>query len=663
MIRRVTVLLLAISLALGGAACSAPDDGSSTAEALAKALSDHTVGDLSFDKPGPQVQKELTELAESIDPSWPTVSVSAVEVQGESARVSLNYSWKLPKVEKPWTYATGADMKRDGNGWTIAWSPEMVEPKLAAGDRFKVSTNYGIRAGILSADGEAIVKDRPVRSVGINKEGLDDSEAEASANQLAGLLGIDAAAYTAKVKAYGPIAFVDALTLREEAFKALDQEKFNAIKGILATESTMPLAPSRSFASAILGTVREATAEDIKKSKGKVVAGEFVGAGGLQAAFDAQLAGNPGVMVSAIPSAAPSDAPTDPAPTDPAATDSTETDAAAVDDAGTAPTDPTSPPKILFTVAPTNGKDVKTTLVPGLQNAAEESLANVKTPSSIVVMRPSTGAILASANGPDSQGYNTAFLGQYAPGSTFKIATSLGLFRQGMDPSSKVSCTPEFIADGKKFLNAPGYAPDALGEVSLTTAVAHSCNTAFVSQFQNLPQEKLSDAAGALGVGMTNDLGLPAFAGNVPRDSAGTEHAASMIGQGKVQVSPLMMAAMMSSVVKGAAVFPVLIEGHDGKSKAAEGAALTQKEAIDLRTMMRAVVTEGYLGMLGDLPGAEAIGKTGTAEYGTDNPPRTHSWVIAAQGDIAVAVFVEDGDLGAVTGGPLARSILLAAAG
>lgn len=646
MIRRVTVLLLALSLVLGGAACSAPDDGTSTADALAKALSSHTVGDLGFDKPGAEVQKELTELAEGIDPVWPAVTVSGVEVTDNTARVSLNYSWKLPNLEKPWTYATGADMKRNGKSWTITWSPEMVEPKLAAGERIAISTQYGQRASILSADGEAIVKDRPVRTVGINKDGLTASAIKISAGALATLLDMDVPAYQAKVEAYGPVAFVDAVTLREEAFSALDQDKLKAIDGVLATPGTLPLAPSRTFASAILGSVHEATAEDIEKSEGKVVAGQIVGSGGLQSALNAQLSGTPGVTVTAV--APPAEAASTAAPTD---------------DAGTSPADPNAPVKVLYTAAPVDGKDVKTTLVPGLQSAAEDALGSVKTPSSIVVMRPSTGAILASANGPDSNGYNTAFLGQYAPGSTFKIATSLGLFRLGMNPTSTVSCTNEYTADGKKFLNAPGYAAEATGEVSLTTAVAHSCNTAFVSQFENLAQDKLADAAGALGIGMTNDLGSDAFTGTVPRDSAGTEHAASMIGQGKILVSPLAMASLMSTVVKGSAVAPVLIDGHDGKAKPAEGAVLTAKESADLRTLMRAVVTDGYLDSLADLPGAEAIGKTGTAEYGNDDPPRTHSWVIAAQGDIAVAVFVEDGDLGAITGGPLAKTMLAAAAG
>ncbi|WP_330059171.1 hypothetical protein [Paenarthrobacter sp. Z7-10] len=57
------------------------------------------------------------------------------------------------------------------------------------------------------------------------------------------------------------------------------------------------------------------------------------------------------------------------------------------------------------------------------------------------------------------------------------------------------------------------------------------------------------------------------------------------------------------------------------------------------------------------------IAKTGTAEYGTTPPLKTHAWIIAAQGDLAVSVFVEDGDYGAVSGGPLLTAFLTGAAG
>ena len=64
--------------------------------------------------------------------------------------------------------------------------------------------------------------------------------------------------------------------------------------------------------------------------------------------------------------------------------------------------------------------------------------------------------------------------------------------------------------------------------------------------------------------------------------------------------------------------------------------------------------------MLRDTPGGPVSGKTGTAEFGTDVPPRTHAWFAGCQGDIAFAVLVEDGGFGGQVAAPLARSFLAA---
>ena len=73
--------------------------------------------------------------------------------------------------------------------------------------------------------------------------------------------------------------------------------------------------------------------------------------------------------------------------------------------------------------------------------------------------------------------------------------------------------------------------------------------------------------------------------------------------------------------------------------------------------MMRAVVTSGHAGFLSTVPGAPVGAKTGTAEFGNENPPKTHAWIVAVHGDLAVAVFVEDGGLGATTSGPAAQAV------
>lgn len=643
MLRRLLGTVLALLLVGTAVACApSKDEAQSTAAALAEGLSGKNVESIAFSgATGADVQAQLAGVLEGMDPLVPEVSVAEVaEVQENRTTATLSYEWTIPDSEQKWTYTTTAELAHADDSWQVVWSPTIVEPSLAEGERLAKTTAEPERGDILDAAGEPLVTERPVRVVGIDKSGLSAAEAKASAQQLAELVDIDAGDYQSKIEAYGPEAFVDAITLREAAFEDLDQKRLDSIDGSAALEDELPLAPSREFAAAVLGTVREATAEDIEKSEGKIVPGETVGTSGLQAAYNDDLSGTPGLTISAVPATEENDG-----------------------EQGAAETQ-AAEPRELFSIEPENGQDVQISLEPDMQRAAEEVLADIESPSSIVAMRPSTGEILAAANGPDSNGYNTAFLGQYAPGSTFKIATALGLLRQGVTPESSVTCEAEFVADGRTFENADGYPAAFLGEITLTEAIAHSCNTAFVSQYENLPQDELADAAGALGIGMNANLGLEAFMGNVPReDTEGTAHAASMIGQSRVQTSPLALTTMMASVVNGEVVVPQLVKGHDAEAELPDVPKLTKEEADQLTGMMRSAVVDGYLSNLADLPGEPVIGKTGTAEYGSEDPLQTHSWVIAGQGDLALAVFVEDGDLGAVTGAPMVEEFLRAVGG
>jgi len=77
----------------------------------------------------------------------------------------------------------------------------------------------------------------------------------------------------------------------------------------------------------------------------------------------------------------------------------------------------------------------------------------------------------------------------------------------------------------------------------------------------------------------------------------------------------------------------------------------------DLRRIMRMVVTQGTASTLRDLPGQVAA-KTGTAEYGTADPPRTHGWMIGYRGDVAFACLVVNGEGGNSDAGPVVRRFL-----
>ena len=129
--------------------------------------------------------------------------------------------------------------------------------------------------------------------------------------------------------------------------------------------------------------------------------------------------------------------------------------------------------------------------------------------------------------------------------------------------------------------------------------------------------------------------------------------AAATIGQGTVLSTPMGMATVAASVAKGAAVSPVLVLDGGSRRPASPARPLTAAESEQLRSLMRGVVTDGSARFLADVPGGPVSAKTGTAEYGTDEPPHTHAWMIGTQGDLAVAVFVADGPGGASTAGPV----------
>ncbi|MEX5255619.1 penicillin-binding transpeptidase domain-containing protein [Kocuria arenosa] len=635
-----TAVPIALSAALLATGCSvlAPDDGRETAERVAAALSAGSVEELGFgDVEGPSAQEQYERITARLGEAAPAVEVSAVEDTGEEGRheATLSWSWDLPGVDQDWAYDSSLPLVRSGSGeWVPEWSAGVVQPGLEEGEALRARTVAADRGDILGADGEVLVTERPVRRVGIDRSQFDGADPGAAARRLAAAVDIDADAYAESVEQAGPEAFVEAVPLRLEDFRELDAQEMEAVPGLLVVEDELPLAPSRGFAADLLGGVAEATAEDLQASGGELAAGALVGRGGVQERFDERLRGAPGVVVEEV---VPGDDGVRPSAGEP-----------------------------LFEVPAEAGEPVTVSLDRGLQATAEELLAGIESPSAVVAIRPSTGELVASANGPGSEGYSTALLGRYAPGSTFKVVTALGMLREGDTPGTVVQCPPSTTAAGVRIDNVESYPAEFTGSITLTEALAHSCNTTFVDQHDRIDQAELAGAAAALGLGVPAELPVPAFWGEVPQEEPPAQHAAAMFGQGRTLVSPLSMARLTASVAAGELVTPRLVstEGlpEDGAT-AGPGPEepLTAEEAEQLRTMMRAVVSSGHLGVLQELEPDTAIGKTGTAEFGDEDPPRTHSWVIAEHEDLAVAVFVEDGDLGSVTGGPLMRDFLAAA--
>lgn len=641
---RTAAALVAGAVLLGGCTATAPSPGPDTggaaavAAALAAGLAQKDVTSVAFDgTTGTEADAQLQPLVSGMGPLAPAVTVAGVDTSGSTGTARLSHRWTFPGVPQAWTYDTTAELVRTDGAWKARWQPSLVEPSLDATHRLSQHRLYPERGEVLGEDDEPIVTLRAVVRIGIDKSAVSKAQAVRSARRLAALVDVEATSYAREVDDAGAQAFVEAITLRAEADERPDDGDVKAIPGALALEDEQMLAPSRTFARSLLGTVGEATKEDVDASRGAVVTGDQVGLSGLQKRYDGQLRGTPGVQVvraelkpSGGASASPSPSPE--------------------------PSASPAPAPELFSAEPVAGEPLQTTLNPGLQRLGERVLARTKPGSALVAIRPSTGAIVAAANGPGARDQALATTGQYPPGSTFKVVSALALLRAGLTPTSPVSCPATLRVSGFRFKNYSDYPSSALGRIDLRTALAQSCNTAFIGQRTQLDDGDLAAAAASLGVGTDYDVGFPSFFGAVPAEKSETGRGAAMIGQAKDQASPMAMAAVAASVQAGRTVVPHLLDGKEAEPK---GEPLTKEEAGQLRPMMRGVVTDGSARrVLGELDGPAVIAKTGTAEYGDDDPRRTHAWMIAAQGDLAVAVFVADGESGSQTAGPLLASFL-----
>lgn len=546
---------------------------------------------------------------------------------GDDATSTVKLEWTLPGDVK-WSYDSTVRLtKRNSDGWRIVWEPAILQSELTSGDKLQVRRLAADRAGILDAAGKPIVIPRTVISVGVEPQRITDL-----AKLRAGLAAqfkkigvtVDTANLADRVQNADPGDFVDLITLREPDYNKI-RPGLRALNGTVFIKQQRPLAPTRAFARALLGTVDEATAEDIQKNPQTLTQGDNVGHGGLQQKYDATLRGTAGVSVLL-------------------ARTTEEQDAKGAE---------------LFAAKPVPGKPVKTTLDVKTQLAADQALAAEKQPSSLVAVKVSDGSVLAVANGPDGGTVNTALTGQVPPGSTYKAISAYGILQKKVATAdSIVACPKNAVVAGRSFKNSHD---EALGPVPFHVDFAQSCNTAFVGLSPKLGADGLRSASEALGIGGQWDLGVEAFSGKLSPADSPTELAAATFGQGATAVSPLAMASATAAIARGQFKQPKLVAEPAPAAPAADGPALDQAAVTALRKMMREVVTGGTGKALRDAPGGAVFGKTGTAEFneGTED---THSWFIGYQGDVAFAVMVQKGGAGSEAAVPVVERFLKALA-
>lgn len=355
-----------------------------------------------------------------------------------------------------------------------------------------------------------------------------------------------------------------------------------------------------------------------------------------------------------------------------------------------------------FTGRDPRGGNVDTTIVPRVQQAAWEAMAQGcggPCRGSVVALEPSSGKILAMVSAPsydpnllashdtEEQGRiweqlrddgaspltNRAISERYPPGSTFKVITTAAALQAGISENEQLTAAPQInlpnsTATLENYGGTPcGNAPKA----PLREAFERSCNTAFVELGIRLGANPLRDTADAFGFDAPPvPIPLQVAESTVGPMSDAAAVGMSSMGQKDVAVTPLQNAMIAAAIANGGVVMqPYLVDRLEGPDLA----EINQTAPAELRraipTQVAAKLTDLMIGaekftqQNGAIPGVQIASKTGTAEHGTDprnTPP--HAWYIAfapAQNPkVAVAVLVENGgDRLSATGGALAAPI------
>ena len=541
-----------------------------------------------------------------------------------SARFTLGAGTRTPRFAAsvdlrglgPWRYQGVISLHRSKGAWLVDWSPAVLYPGMTGTQRLSRTRVLAARADVLDRNGTPIITAQPVVTVGVEPQRLGDPAPALAALQKT--VGADPARVSALIKAARPDAFVPVITLRRPAFDAV-KPVLNPIPGVVFQTGTLDLAPSPTFALAVLGKVGPATVESLRDAGPTALASDSLGLSGLEAVYQRHLAGSPSGAVS-------------------------------ISEGG-------ATVRQVFSVAGKPGQPVRTTLDPALQTAAEHALVGVGQPAAVVAVQPSTGDILAVANAPADSTYDRALAGQYPPGSSFKVVTAAALLQGGMTLETVVPCPARAVIGGKPFTNFEGEAP---GPVPFITDFARSCNTAFASASSRVSAQALADEAGAFGFDTRWSLPLTAAPGRFPLPADTAESAAAAIGQGRVTASPLAMALVAATAAAGTWHAPTLVT--DPPQASVSGPTITIAGPVDdaLHQLMRSVVTSGT-GVAANVAGTAVFGKTGTAEFGSATPPVTHAWFIGFRGDVAFAVLVEGGGVGGQVAAPIAARFLRAA--
>ncbi|MDD3284654.1 MAG: penicillin-binding protein 2 [Patescibacteria group bacterium] len=286
-------------------------------------------------------------------------------------------------------------------------------------------------------------------------------------------------------------------------------------------------------------------------------------------------------------------------------------------------------------------------------------------------------------NDPDKPMFFRAVSGEYPPGSTFKLVMASAALEAGTIDKNTTFLSTGGIHIGQWFF--PDWKYGGHGATNVIKAIAESVNTFFYNigggynEFQGLGLEKIDFYADQFGLSKKLGIDLPNEASgflptenwkeeviNEPWYIGDTYHLS--IGQGYALVTPLQVAMFTSAIANGGTLYsPQVVDKMFDKNFVYEinlqilNSNFISKENISIiEEGMNAATKVGSCRYLSTLP-FESAGKTGTAQFGTEN--KTHAWFTGYapynNPEMVLTIIIEGGGEGSSVAVPLARDIFL----
>ncbi len=547
------------------------------------------------------------------------------------------------------------------------------------------------RGAIVDRDGEVIVENRPGLAVGIRPMDVPEGRLEAVTTRLAKVLGMRPRKIRRALEEYGGYPY-DLVVLKEDVSRGVVSrilERKDLFPGVEVRRTYLRAYPHGDLAAHLLGHLGEIDGEQLKQPAYRdYSAGDVIGQGGVESAYDRWLRGRDGVAKIEV--------------------------------------DAFGRPK---GSAPVGGRlaepgdTLVLTLDADVQQAAERAVrygvqlahANrswAANGGAAVVLDVRNGEVLAMASYPsfDPEVYvgglsekdwarlskpsannpivNKAAQGLYAPGSTYKAIDAVAALEEGViSPYTRFYCNGRFPPSGelgKTYWNC--WLRGGHGHDNVTEALSESCDVFFYNvgyAFYKRPGSELAEWSVRLGLGRPTGLDIPGEAkGLVPTPEWRQEYFESevdkiwkpgnsilmAIGQGDLQVTPLQMAVAYATIANGGTV----VQPHLARKVLTPQGEVRREFEFEprreveistgtleqVRKGLRMAATQGTsAAVFAGYPVAVA-GKTGTAEvYGKGDYAWYASYAPFDEPRYAVVVMIEQGGHGGAVAAPAARVI------